>query len=57
MKPDKPTIEDIATRLRAVKLIIRGLNGAMPSLAAEMRREASESIDDIIADLPAIRRG
>lgn len=50
-KPDK---SDIAARLLAVKMMVRGLSHAMPSLAAEMRREACESIDDIITDLAQI---
>lgn len=52
----KPTLADVAARLTAVKLMIRGTADAMPSLAREMRREACESIDDIIQDLGAIRR-
>lgn len=52
----KPTLADISTRLRAVKLMVAGMKDAMPTLAAEMRREACESLDDIIADLPALER-
>lgn len=50
----KPNTADIAARLMAVKLMVRGLSGAMPTLAAEMRREACECIDDIIEDLAKI---
>lgn len=49
-------LADITGRLTAVKLMIRGTADAMPSLAKEMRREACESIDDIIQDLGAIGR-
>lgn len=52
----KPTVADIAARLMAVKLMVRGMADAMPSLAREMRREACESIDDIIQDLGALGR-
>lgn len=52
----KPTLPDIAARLAAVKLMVRGTADAMPSLAREMRREACESIDDIIRDLGALGR-
>jgi len=39
----------------AVKMMVRGLSGVMPSLAAEMRREACETIEDVIDDLAKIR--
>jgi len=51
----KPTIEDAVARLMAVKMMVRGLSGVMPSLAAEMRREACETIEDVIDDLAKIR--
>jgi hypothetical protein len=47
-------VPDITTRLTTVKLIVAGMKNAMPTLAAELRREACESIDDIIADLTAV---
>jgi hypothetical protein len=52
-----PTISDVVARLMAVKLIVRGTADAMPSLAREMRREACESIDDIIQDLAPYEKG
>ncbi len=55
-RAQRPTLADIAARLTAVKLMVRGTADAMPSLAREMRREACESIDDIIQDLGAIGR-
>lgn len=48
-------LAEITTRLRAVKLMVAGMKDAMPSLAAEMRREACESIDDIIQDLGSLK--
>lgn len=50
----KPNTSDLVARLMAVKLIVRGMSGVMPSLADEMRREACESIEDIIEDLAKI---
>lgn len=44
---------DLAARLTSVKLMIRGTEDAMPSLARELRREACETIDDVIQDLGA----
>lgn len=49
-----PDPADLAARLMAVKLLVRGMQDAMPRLAAEMRREACESIDDIIRDLGSL---
>lgn len=51
MRNRRPAPEDITASLMAVKLLIKGLNGALPSLAAEMRREACERIDDVIEDI------
>jgi hypothetical protein len=52
-----PTIADVVGRLMAVKLMVRGMGDAMPTLAAEMRREACESLDDIIHDLAPYEKG
>lgn len=49
-------LADVTARLAAVKLMVRGTGDAMPTLAKELRREACESIDDIIRDLGAIVR-
>lgn len=56
MRGQRPTLSDIAARLTAVKLMVRGMGDAMPSLASEMRREACETIEDVIRDLGAIGR-
>jgi hypothetical protein len=56
MKNRRPTHADIAASLSAVKLLIKGMNGAMPTLAAEMRRDACERIDDAIDDLGRMKR-
>ncbi len=56
MKHRRPTSADIVASLTAVKLLIKGLSGAMPTLAAEMRREACERIDDIIDDIGRMKR-
>lgn len=47
----RPTDAEIIRRLAAVKVMISGIKDAMPTMAAELRREACESIDDIIQDL------
>jgi len=52
----RPTPPDITASLTAVKLLINGMNGAMPTLQAEMRRDACERIDDIITDLGSMLR-
>lgn len=52
----RPTADDITASLLAVKLIVRGMKDAMPTLAAEMRREACERIDDIIQDMGSFGR-
>ncbi|NML88740.1 hypothetical protein HHL26_06620 [Sphingobium sp. TB-6] len=56
MKRSRPTPADLAASLTAVKLLIKGMNGAMPTLAAEMRRDACERIDDVIEDLGSMKR-
>lgn len=56
MKSRRPTPDEIVASVTAVKLLVRGMNGAMPTLAAEMRREACERIDDIIDDIGRMKR-
>lgn len=50
-RPKKPTGPEIVRRLTAVKVMIAGMKGALPNMAAELRREACESIDDLIGEL------
>lgn len=38
-------------RLTAVKRMVAGTKDAMPTMAAELRREACETIDDVIEEL------
>lgn len=52
----QPTAADITASLMAVKLLVRGMKDAMPSLAAEMRREACERLDDVITDIGRMAR-
>lgn len=52
----RPTPSDITASLTAVKLLVKGMNGAMPSLAAELRRDACERIDDLIDDIGRMTR-
>lgn len=47
-------LDDVVTRLIVVKRMVAGTKDAMPTMAGELRREACETIDDIIQDL---RRG
>lgn len=56
MKHRRPAPADVVASLSAVKLLIKGMNGAMPTLAAEMRREACERIDDVIDDIGRMKR-
>lgn len=56
MNHRRPTPADVVASLSAVKLLIKGMNGAMPTLAAEMRREAVERIDDVIEDIGRMKR-
>lgn len=56
MKSRRPTPADITASLTAVKLLVKGMNGAMPSLAAELRRDACERIDDLIDDIGRMTR-
>ena len=43
MNHRRPTPADVVASLSAVKLLIKGMNGAMPTLAAEMRRDLRRS--------------
>ena len=56
MKHRRTTPADVVASLTAVKLLIKGMNGAMPTLAAEMRRDACERIDDVIDDIGRMKR-
>lgn len=51
-----PSPADITASLTAVKLLIKGMNGAMPTLAAELRRDACERLDDAITDIGRMGR-
>lgn len=46
-----PTPAEIAQRLLTIKMMIIGLKDAMPTSARELRREACESIDDLIEEV------
>ena len=50
-KLHRPTSAEIVRRLIAVKAAIQGMKDAMPTLAAELRRESCEEIDDLIKDI------
>lgn len=56
MRSRRPTPDEIAASLTAVKLLIRGMEDAMPRLAAEMRRDACERLDDVITDIGRMTR-
>lgn len=49
LKP--PTTTEISERLLAIKMMIVGLKGALPTAAGELRRAACEDIDDLIEEL------
>lgn len=44
----------LATRLIAAKRMIAGTKDAMPTMAAELRREACETIDEVIEELRSV---
>lgn len=46
-------LNEMATRLIAAKRMVAGMKDAMPSMAAELRREACETLDEVIARLTA----
>ncbi|MBO9380260.1 hypothetical protein GG804_26195 [Sphingomonas histidinilytica] len=47
----KPDSAELIRRLVAVKVMVASMKDAMPAAARELRRQAGESIDDIIEDL------
>ena len=53
-KTKRPTDGDLIRRLVDLKMMVAGLKDAMPTLAAQIRREACEEIEDLSGDL---RRG
>lgn len=55
MRKRRPTTSDIAADLMAVKLLIKGMKDAMPTLQREIQRDACERIDDIISDLGSLK--
>ena len=50
-RQSRPTDPEIARRLAAIKLMIAGMADAMPTMAKELRREARESLDELIGEL------
>ncbi|QTH21980.1 hypothetical protein HRJ34_00100 [Rhizorhabdus wittichii] len=44
----KPDSAEVIRRLVAVKVMIASMKDAMPTAARDLRRQAGESIDDII---------
>lgn len=50
-RKQRPSDEDIRVRLAIIKRLVRGTADALPRAAAELRREATEAIDDLITDL------
>ena len=47
----RATADQIVARLLGVKVLIREMGGAMPSRAAELRREACEELDDLMKEV------
>lgn len=47
----RPTDAELIRRLTAIKVMVSGTKGALPNMASELRREACESIDDLIGEL------
>ncbi len=47
----RPTDAEIVRRLAAVTLMVAGMADALPTAAAELRREAKESLRDLIDEL------
>jgi hypothetical protein len=47
----RPTNAEVIHRLAAVKLMVQGMADAMPTMARDLRRQARESLDDLIGDL------
>lgn len=50
-RPRKPVPEAVAQRLAAVKIMVQDMADAMPTMARELRRNACETLDDLIAEL------
>jgi hypothetical protein len=50
-KAQKITLAEVLQRLAAIKLMVAATKGAMPTIANELRREACESIDDLVEDI------
>lgn len=50
-KRQPPTAAEIVNRLIAIKLMVAGMKDAMPSTARELRREACETIDDLVEEI------
>lgn len=42
---------EVVRRLLAVKMMIVGMKDAMPTAARDLRREASETLDEIIQEI------
>ncbi|MBB4857182.1 hypothetical protein HNO88_000489 [Novosphingobium chloroacetimidivorans] len=55
-RPKKPDPLEQAQRLAAVKIMVRDMAGAMPTMARDLRRNACETLDDIIGELTAPAR-
>lgn len=47
----KPKDDEIVRRLVTIKVMIAGMKDALPNTAKELRREACESIDDLIEEI------
>ena len=50
-KAKKPTDAEIIMRLSAIKMMVAGTKDAMQTMANELRREACESIDDLVREI------
>lgn len=50
-KTQKITLPEVIRRLAAIKLMVAGTKDAMPTMANELRREACESIDDLVREI------
>lgn len=47
----RPSDAELVRRLTAIKVMVAGTKGALPNMRDELRREACESLDDIIGEL------
>lgn len=50
-RPRKATDPELARRLAGVKIMVHDLKDAMPTMARELRRNACETLDEIIEEL------